>query len=80
VIAGTGARADALIASALQQPFLDRTVVRAPSPDALPLTHPAAAKVGATTEPAAFICAGETCSLPVTTPEQIAENLIRMRH
>ena len=80
VIAGTGARADALIAAALKLPFLDRSVVRATSKDVLPASHPAAAKVGAMAEPAAFICAGETCSLPVTTPKQIAENLIRMRH
>ena len=79
VITGTGDRADVLVAAALKLPFLDRIVIRAPSKDALPGTHPAAAKIGATTEPAAFICSGETCSLPVTTPEQIAATMMAMR-
>ncbi len=77
VITGSGARADALLTAALKLPFLDRSVVRAPSKDALPAVHPAAAKIGA--EPAAFVCAGETCSLPVTEPAQIADSLTRMR-
>ena len=67
--------ADALVATALKLPFLDRIVVRAPSADALPPLHPAVDKVAAVTEPAAFVCAAETCSLPVTTPEQIAATL-----
>ena len=75
VVAGQGERADALTAAALKLPFLDRIVVRAPSADALPPTHPAAAKLAAVSEPAAFVCAGETCSLPVTAPEQIAATL-----
>jgi uncharacterized protein len=79
VIAGAGERADALLATALKLPFLDRSVIRAPSKAALPPSHPAAAKVGAILEPAAFICAGEVCSLPVTTPEQIAAAALSMR-
>jgi uncharacterized protein YyaL (SSP411 family) len=79
VIAGTGERADALLGSALNLPFLDRVVIRAPSKDALPPSHPAAAKVGAVTEPAAFICVGETCSLPVATPDGIATTMASMR-
>ncbi|MPZ40038.1 MAG: DUF255 domain-containing protein [Rhizobiales bacterium] len=78
VVAGIGPRADALIATALQLPFLDRIVIRAPSKDALPPTHPAAAKVAAVTDPAAFICSGETCSLPVIAPEQIAATMTSM--
>ena len=79
VVAGTGERAAALVEAALQLPFLDRVVIRAPSEEALPPTHPAAAKLAAITEPAAFICSGETCSLPVTTPEQIAATMMSMR-
>jgi uncharacterized protein len=78
-VAGTGPGAEALLATALKLPFLDRIVIRAPGKDALPASHPAAAKVGATAEPAAFICAGETCSLPVTAPEQIAATMMSMR-
>jgi uncharacterized protein YyaL (SSP411 family) len=79
VIAGAGERAATLVETALQLPFLDRILIRAPSKDALPATHPAAAKLAAITEPAAFICAGETCSLPVTAPAQIAATLMSMR-
>ncbi len=79
VIAGQGPAADALMATALKRPFLDRVVVRAPSADALPPLHPARDKVAAVTEPAAFVCAGETCSLPVTTPDQIVATLDAMR-
>jgi uncharacterized protein YyaL (SSP411 family) len=79
VVAGSGECATVLTDTALKLPFLDRIVIRAPAKDALPPSHPAAAKLAATTEPAAFICAGETCSLPVTAPEQIAATLMSMR-
>jgi uncharacterized protein YyaL (SSP411 family) len=79
VITGTGDRAKALTEIALKQPFLDRTVIRAPSQDVLPASHPAAAKLAAASDPAAFICVGETCSLPATTPAQIGATLMAMR-
>jgi uncharacterized protein YyaL (SSP411 family) len=79
VVAGTGERADALVTAALELPFLDRMVIRAPSADALPAAHPAAAKLAAVTEPAAFICVSDTCSLPVAAPEQIAAIMTAMR-
>ena len=79
VIAGAGERAAGLVEAALKLPFLDRIVVRAPSKDALPPMHPAAAKLASVSEPAAFICAGETCSLPVTAPAQIAATMMSMR-
>jgi hypothetical protein len=71
VVTGTGAAADALVAAALALPFIGRSVFRAPSADALPPSHPAAAKLAAATEPAAFVCAGDTCSLPVTAPGEL---------
>src|SRR5262252_4624882 len=71
VVAGEGARAEELLAAARQLPFLDRVVLRASA--ALPATHPAQEKIAAAKEPAAFVCVGETCSLPVTAPEAIAE-------
>ena len=43
-------------------------------PDALPAGHPAQAKIAAgRSASAAFVCVGETCSLPVTNPDKIAE-------
>jgi len=79
VVAGEGRGADALIAAALTLPALDRIVLRAPTADALAASHPAQEKIKATREPAAFICVGERCSLPVTEPARIAEVVKEMR-
>ena len=70
VVAGEGAGANDLLAAARKLPFLDRIVLRA-SP-ALPASHPAQEKIKATAQSAAFVCVGETCSLPVTEPDAIA--------
>ncbi len=70
VVAGQGA--EALVRAALALPHLNRAVLRAPSADALPVSHPAQQKLKATSGPAAFICVGETCSLPVTSPDALA--------
>jgi uncharacterized protein len=66
-----------LIDAALDVPYLSRTVLRA-GPD-LPPSHPAQAKIAAAQGPAAFVCVGETCSLPVTTPDAMAEAIAAMR-
>jgi uncharacterized protein YyaL (SSP411 family) len=80
VVTGKGSRADALLAAALALPPLDRIVLRAPSPEALPPSHPAQEQIGALSEPAGFVCVAESCSLPVHRPEQISEILAVMRH
>jgi uncharacterized protein YyaL (SSP411 family) len=72
VVTGQGAASDALIGAALALPYVSRAVLRAPSPEALPASHPAQDKLKAMSEAAAFICIGETCSLPVTNPDDIA--------
>ncbi len=79
VVAGKGGAADALTEAALRLPALDRIVLRAPSPDALPATHPAQEKIKAAPGAAAFICVGERCSLPVTEPDRVAEVAKAMR-
>jgi uncharacterized protein len=66
-------------AAALALPFLNRIVLRAPSAAALPVNHPAQAKLAAGPASAAFVCMGETCSLPVTQPDKIAEVVKAMR-
>jgi len=66
-------------AAAVRLPYLNRIMLRAPSAAALPAGHPAQAKIAAGVESAAFICVGETCSLPVTDPEQIPEVVNAMR-
>ena len=68
----TGEGSDALLDAALSLPHLNRAVVRAPVAAALPATHPAQEKIKAVSGPAAFICVGETCSLPVMEASQIA--------
>ena len=65
VVTGSGERADALTAAALKLPLLNRIVLRAPSADALPASHPAREKIAAAPDGAAFVCVGERCSLPV---------------
>jgi uncharacterized protein YyaL (SSP411 family) len=75
----TGQGAAPLVAAALKIPFVDRILLRAASADALPAAHPAQAKVAAASGSAAFVCVGETCSLPVTTAEAIAQTVSTMR-
>jgi uncharacterized protein YyaL (SSP411 family) len=79
VITGEGERTDALVAAALQQPYLNRIVVRARNANALPADHPVTAKLAAAPEGAAFVCVGERCSLPVVAPAAIAEAVAGMR-
>jgi uncharacterized protein len=78
VVTGEGARANDLLAAARKLPFLDRIVLRA-SP-ALPASHPAQEKIKATAQSAAFVCVGETCSLPVSEPDAIAAAVTATRH
>jgi uncharacterized protein YyaL (SSP411 family) len=79
VVTGEGTQANDLVVAARKLPFLDRIVLRAPSADALPASHPAREKIKAAQGSAAFICVGEACSLPVTQPQALAETLVAMR-
>jgi len=76
VVTGEGRE---LIAAALKVPYLERMVLRAPSADALPQNHPARAKVASAPAGAAFVCVGETCSLPVMQPDQLAPAVMSLR-
>ena len=68
---GDRPHADRFAQAALKLPFLDRIVLRAPPRPALPASHPAQDKLkAAAPEGAAFVCVGETCSLPVTEPRR----------
>lgn len=78
VVTGEGEAAERLIRAALAQPFLNRILLRAPSVDALPSTHPACAMIAAASgRPAAFLCRGETCSPPVTDPQALSVQALR---
>ena len=70
VVTGEDERAGELLATARKLPFLDRVVLRASH--ALAAEHPAHDKIKATAHSAAFICIGETCSLPVSEPDALA--------
>jgi hypothetical protein len=75
----TGADDGTLTRAALAVPYLVRTVLRVPSATALAPDHPARAKTESLSTPAVFICAGTTCSLPVTTPDAIATTIAQHR-
>jgi len=79
VVTGQGAGADALLAAARRLPLLERIVLHAASAQALPSNHPARAKLSAAPEPQAFVCVGETCSLPVTDPAALSDAIAAMR-
>jgi len=68
VVTGQGERADALLAAARALPPLDRIVLHARAAGVLSPSHPAQEKVRLAGDPQAFVCIGETCSLPVTDP------------
>ena len=78
-IVSIGSQAEHFAQAALKLPFLDRIVLRAASANDLPASHPAQEKVKATLAGAAFVCVGERCSLPVTSPEQIVQAVAAMR-
>jgi len=79
VVTGQGERADALIAAARRLPPLDRIVLHAASADALLGTHPARDKLAAAGQPQAFVCIGESCSLPVTDAAALTQAIEAMR-
>ena len=81
VVTGQGDRTAALLAAARAIPPLDRIVLHAASAAVLNPAHPARNKVNAAGEAAqAFVCAGETCSLPVTDPAGLIRAMDAMRH
>ncbi|HVV41901.1 MAG TPA: thioredoxin domain-containing protein [Nitrobacter sp.] len=71
VMVGEDAQARALLAAARTSPHATSIVLHAPRADALPADHPAQAKLATTKESAAFVCRGQTCSLPMTTTKQL---------
>jgi uncharacterized protein YyaL (SSP411 family) len=72
VVVGEGAQADALLSAARKLPHATSIVLHAPHADALPQDHSARAKITAVTQSAAFICRGQSCSLPLTHPEALS--------
>jgi uncharacterized protein YyaL (SSP411 family) len=79
VVTGEGTAAEALLAAARALPPLDRIVLHASSAAALPVSHPARDKLAVAREPQAFVCIGETCSLPVTDSAALGAAIEAMR-
>ncbi|HXQ83855.1 MAG TPA: thioredoxin domain-containing protein [Xanthobacteraceae bacterium] len=80
VVTGEGPRAQKLLAAARRRAPLDRIVLHATSAANLAPTHPARAKIEAATQPQAFVCVGETCSLPVIDPSAFNGAIEAVRH
>ena len=79
-IVAAGPDAERFAQAALKLPFLDRIVLRAPNSVNLSASHPAQEKLRAIDGSAAFVCVGETCSLPVSEPAAIAPAVAAMRN
>jgi uncharacterized protein YyaL (SSP411 family) len=65
--------------AALKLAFTTRIVLRARSAADLPASHPAQETLKTANGPAAFVCAGERCSLPVTDAAGLADAVAAMR-
>jgi uncharacterized protein YyaL (SSP411 family) len=73
VVVGEGTQADALLSAARKLPHAISIVLHAPHGDTLPAEHPARAKVDSVQGAAAFVCRGQSCSLPVTSPQALID-------
>jgi uncharacterized protein YyaL (SSP411 family) len=71
VVVGEDRDADALLTIARKLPHATTIVLHAPNTDSLPPSHPARDKIASASGGAAFVCRGQTCSLPVTTPDAL---------
>jgi len=67
---------EALLAAANRIPDPNRSLVAVAPGEALPAAHPASGKEQVDGKATAYICRGETCSLPVTDPNRLADALI----
>jgi uncharacterized protein YyaL (SSP411 family) len=79
VVTGDGAGSDALLTAARKMAPLDRIVLHARSAASLPAAHPAREKIAAV-DGAAFVCIGQTCSLPVTDPAGLISAMDAVQH
>jgi uncharacterized protein YyaL (SSP411 family) len=70
---------DALLEVARAAPDPAVCVLFAPAPHAVPPLHPAHGKTTAGARPAAFLCRGGLCGLPITDPADL-EQALRRRH
>ncbi|MCE9648065.1 MAG: thioredoxin domain-containing protein [Parvibaculum sp.] len=79
VLIGTAEGTSMLRRAALSLALPTRVVLRIADDAALPQTHPAFGKRALDGKPTAYVCVGETCSLPTTDPEELTALLLRAR-
>jgi uncharacterized protein YyaL (SSP411 family) len=79
VVAGAPAdpATQALLATARAAPDPAVCVLAAATPDAVPPSHPAHGKTALAGRPAAYLCRGGVCGLPVSDPTDLADRLRR---
>ncbi len=63
--------ANELITAARESASPNTIVARAEDATRLPPSHPASGKTAVAGKPTAYVCHGETCSLPITEPDQL---------
>ncbi len=80
VVTGEGPEAQALLDAARRLSPLDRIVLHAAAATTLPASHPARDKIAAASEPQAFVCVGDTCSLPLRDPAGLNAAIDAVRH
>jgi hypothetical protein len=68
------ARTQALIRAAWRAPQPSAVIQRAADPAALPEGHPASGKTAAA--PAAFVCRGPVCSLPISDSKTLSASIV----
>jgi len=77
VVAGEGRGADDLLRAAFALPASAKIVRRVADGRTLPASHPAHGKGPVDGKPAAYVCVGKTCGLPVTDPGALGQALAR---
>jgi len=75
VIAGTPADAAALLTAAIDHAPPARLIVQVNAETSLPASHPAAGKGLVDGQPAAYVCVGTTCTLPMTDAKDLEDHL-----
>jgi uncharacterized protein YyaL (SSP411 family) len=73
IVVGQGEQADSLLALARALPHTSRIVLHAKDGTGLADHHPARTKLASVTGAAAFVCRGQSCSLPVSSPDDLRQ-------
>ena len=79
VLVGTNEETTPLARAAFGVSLPNRMLMRVADGAALPEGHPARGKGKIDGKPAAYVCAGETCSLPLTEAAALTAELVRVR-